>query len=123
VQGAEWVRFGYAPYSETYGAGTPVCMCEGTGFDVDGFGRVFYPNLFRFRIEVIDSSNNPITHFGRYGNQDSGPAGRIREPDIPLAWPTYVAVSDDSAYVNDTVNLRVVRVRLSCAVEQTRPIR
>jgi hypothetical protein len=46
VQGAEWVRFGYAPYSETYPAGTPVCMCEGTGFDVDGFGRIFYPNLF-----------------------------------------------------------------------------
>jgi len=123
VQGAEWVRFGYAPYSETYGAGTPVCMCEGTGYDVDGFGRVFYPDLFRFRVEVIDNSNNPITHFGRYGNQDSGPAGRIREPEIPLAWPTYVAVSDDHAYVNDTINLRVVRVKLGCAVEETRPIR
>ena len=33
-------------------------------FDVDGFGRVFYPNLFRFRVEVIDNSNSFITHFG-----------------------------------------------------------
>jgi hypothetical protein len=123
VQGAEWVRFGYAPYSETYSAGTPVCMCEGAGFDVDGFGRLFYPNLFRFRVEVIDNSNNPITHFGRYGNQDSGPAGRIRQPEIPLAWPTYVAVSDDHAYVNDTINLRVVRVKLSWAAERICPLR
>jgi hypothetical protein len=123
VQGAQWVRFGYAPYSETYGAGTPVCMCEGTGFDVDGFGRLFYPNLFQFRIEVIDNNNNSITHFGRYGNQDSGPAGRIRPPEIPLAWPTYVAVSDDYAYVNDTINLRAVRVKLSYAAEHTCPIR
>jgi hypothetical protein len=38
---------------------------EGTGFDVDGFGRVFYPNLFQLRIEVIDNSNDSITHFGR----------------------------------------------------------
>jgi hypothetical protein len=122
VQGAEWVRFGYAPYSETYSAGTPVCMCEGTGFDVDGFGRVYYPNLFRFRVEVIDNCNNSITHFGQYGNQDSGPAGRIRKPSIPLAWPTYVAVSDGHAYVNDTINLRVVRVRLAYSAEQICPI-
>jgi hypothetical protein len=123
VQGAEWVRCGYAPYSETYGAGTPVCMCEGTGFDVDGFGRVFYPNLFRFRVEAVDNNNNFITHFGRYGNQDSGPAGRVAAASIPLAWPTYVAVSDDHAYINDTIGMRVVRVKLTFAAEQTRAIR
>jgi hypothetical protein len=32
-------------------------------------------------------------------------------PDIPLAWPSYVAVSDRYAYVADTINRRVVRVR------------
>ena len=119
VRGAEWVRFGYSPYSETYPAGTPVCMCEGTGFDVDDFGRVFYPNVCRFRVEVVDASNNPITHFGRYGNQDSGPAGRVRQPRIPLAWPTYVAVSDAHAYVNDTIGMRVVKVKLTSAAQQT----
>jgi hypothetical protein len=122
LQNADWVRLGYSPYSETYGAGTPVCMCEGAGFDVDSFGRVFYPNLFRFRVEAVDNANNFIAHFGRYGNQDSGPAGRIQTPSIPLAWPTYVAVSDDYAYVNDTVNLRVVRVKLEYAAERTCPI-
>ncbi len=119
VQGAEWVRFGYSPYSETYGAGTPVCMCEGTGFDVDPFGRVFHPNLCQFRVEVIDGNNNPITTFGKYGNQDSGgPDARVKRPDIPLAWPTYVAASDTHAYVNDTVGMRVVRVKLGAAAEE-----
>jgi hypothetical protein len=118
VQGAEWVRFGYAPYSETYGAGTPVCMCEGTGYDIDPFGRVFYPNLCQFRIEVIDANNNRITTFGRYGNQDSGgPDAKVAVPDIPLAWPTYVAVSDTHAYVNDTIGMRIVRVRLGAEAE------
>jgi len=117
VQGADWVRFGYAPYSETYGVGTPACMCEGAGFDVDGFGRVFHTNLLRFRVEVADNNGNTITTFGQYGNQDSGPSGRIKTPAIPLAWPTYVAVSESFAYVNDTVGMRVVRVELAAAAE------
>lgn len=119
VQGADWVRFGYTPYSETYSVGTPACMCEGTGFDVDPFGRVFFPNLCQFRIEVVDTNNNPITTFGHYGNQDSGgPAARVKTPDLPLAWPTYVAVSDSHAYVSDTVGLRVARVRLAASAEE-----
>ena len=93
-------------------------MCEGSGFDVDPFGRVFLPNLGQFRIEVVDTNNNPITTFGKYGNEDSGgPGARVPKPAIPLAWPVYVAVSDRYAYVADTVNRRVVRVKLTCAVE------
>jgi hypothetical protein len=129
LQGAEWVRFGYSPYSETYPAGTPVCMCEGAGFDVDGFGRVWHTNLFRFRVEVADTNNNTICHFGAYGNQDSLGGGKSvprdsgsaagKHPDVPLAWPTYVAVSDNYAYVNDTVGMRVNRVKLEYAAEET----
>jgi hypothetical protein len=64
--------------------------------------------------------NNPITTFGKYGNEDSGgPGARINTPNIPLAWPTYVAVSDRFAYVADTVNRRVVRVKLTYAAEAT----
>ena len=43
--------------------------------------------------------------------------GRIKTAAIPLAWPSYVAVSDRYAYVADTINRRVVRVRLSYAAE------
>jgi hypothetical protein len=95
-------------------------MCEASGFDVDPFGRVFFSNLGRFRVEVVDTNNNPITTFGKYGNEDSGgPSARIKKPDIPLAWPVYVAVSDRWAYVADTVNRRVVRVKLGAVAEET----
>jgi hypothetical protein len=120
IQGALWTRFGYAPYSAHMSGNTSHCMCEGSGFDVDPFGRVFFPNLGQFRIEVIDTNNNPILTFGKYGNEDSGgPNAKIKKPDIPLAWPVYVAVSDKYAYVADTVNRRVVRVKLAYAAEQT----
>jgi hypothetical protein len=120
VQGALWTRFGYAPYSAHMSGNTAHCMCEGSGFDVDPFGRVFFPNLGQFRVEVIDTNNNPITTFGKYGNEDSGgPDARVPRPDIPLAWPVYVAVSDSYAYVADTANRRVVRVKLDAAAEET----
>jgi hypothetical protein len=118
VQGAEWVRFGYAPYSGRVIGNTSHCSCEGHGFDVDAFGRVFYPNAGQFRVEVIDTNNNSITTFGKYGNEDSGGSkALVKKPDIPLAWPSYVAVSDRWAYVADTVNRRVVRVKLGYAAE------
>ena len=120
VQGALWTRFGFAPYSSHMSGNTSHCMCEGSGFDVDPFGRVFYPNLGLFRIEVVDTNNNPITTFGKYGNEDSGgPNARVKTPSIPLAWPTYVAASDRFAYVADTVNRRAVRVQLGYAAEET----
>jgi hypothetical protein len=112
------VRFGFSPYGLTRGAG--FCMCEGAGFDVDGWGRVFYPNLGQFRIEMVDNANNWIGAFGKYGNADSGGKdASVKIPALPLAWPTYVAVSDDYAYVNDTLANRVVRVKLSAAVTET----
>jgi hypothetical protein len=120
IQGALWTRFGYAPYSSHMSGNTSHCMCEGSGFDVDPFGRVFFPNLGQFRVEVVDTNNNGITTFGKYGNEDSGgPDARIKKPEIPLAWPSYVAVSDRWAYVADTVNRRIVRVKLAYAAEAT----
>jgi hypothetical protein len=75
------------------------------------------------RIEVIDTNNNPIATFGKYGNEDSGGKdARVKKPEIPFAWPTYVAVSDDFAYVADTVNRRVVRVKLNYAAEAFAPL-
>jgi hypothetical protein len=87
---------------------------------VDPYGRVFFPNLGQFRVEVIDTNNNPIVTFGKYGNQDSGgPSARVRKPDIPLAWPLTVAVTDTHAFVADTLSRRVAKVRLACDVEAT----
>jgi hypothetical protein len=117
VQGADWIRFGYSPFSMPGSGG--MCNCEGNGFDVDPFGRVFYPNMGQFRVEVIDTNNNPITTFGKYGNEDSGGKdAKVTRPEIPFAWPVYVVASDTHAYVADTVNRRVVRVKLDCLAEE-----
>lgn len=123
IQGALWTRFGYSPYSGRVIGNTSHCSCEGHGFDVDSFGRVFFPNAGQCRVEVVDTNNNPIVSFGKYGNEDSGgPSARVAKPTIPLAWPVYVAVSDRWAYVADTINRRVVRVRLTYQAEETCPL-
>ncbi|MCX7590586.1 MAG: hypothetical protein N2255_03050 [Kiritimatiellae bacterium] len=125
IQGAEWYRFGFAPFAMHSGSDT--CMCEGAGFDIDLYGRVFYPNLGQFRVEVVDAMNNWLCAFGRYGNQDSPnlptTLAKTEKPDmakdtavIPFAWPLTVAVSDTHAYVADTINRRVVKVRLDSAL-------
>lgn len=113
VQGAEWVRFGFAPFAMHSGSDT--CMCEGAGFDIDRFGRVFYPNLGQFRVEVVDAANNLIGACGRYGNQDAPTTGQAA--GIPLAWPLSVVASDTHAYVADTLNRRVVKVKLAYALD------
>jgi hypothetical protein len=140
IQGAEWYRFGFAPHAMHSGSDT--CMCEGAGFDIDLYGRVFYPNLGQFRIEFVDAANNMIGHFGKYGNMDStgvrpgekkgkkpgakspGEAGRkapavVTKPDIPMGWPITCVASDTHVYVGDTINRRVVKVKLAAAAEET----
>jgi hypothetical protein len=112
VQGAEWVRFGFAPFAMHSGSDT--CMCEGAGFDIDLFGRVFYPNVGQFRVEVVDAANNLIGSFGRYGNQDAPTTAKTA--GIPIAWPLSVVASDTHAYVADTLNRRVVKVKLDYAL-------
>lgn len=126
LQGADWFRFGFAPYSCWSTTSTDTCMCEGSRFDVDPFGRVFFPNLCQFRVEMIDTQGNPICVFGEYGNEDDGMRSAERgtpRSGIPLAWPTAVAVSDTHAYIGDTLNRRVVKVKLACAAEEVCEIR
>jgi hypothetical protein len=56
--------------------------------------------------------DNTIGTFGKYGNQDSGGKdATVEKPQIPFAWPLTVAISDTHAYVADTINRRIVRVR------------
>ena len=116
VDGAEWVYTGIYPMPG--GAVWLGCSCFGSRFGVDGFGRVFMPDVATFSVRVIDARANPIIRFGGYGNMDSqGPEGPIRTPAIPFAWPQYVALSDEAVYVSDVINRRIVRVRLNYEAE------
>jgi len=121
LKGAKWLFYGASNVPSWRTKGTPdVCLCESPRFDVDPFGRSFFPDACRFRVGVLDANGNEVCWFGSYGNQDSaGPGGPMPVPDIPFCWPHAVAVGDDFAYVADRLNRRIARVRLSYAVEAT----
>ncbi len=123
IKGELWQYFGVGAIPAYKGCNHYVfgyCHCDGMRFDVDGYGRVFSPDGGRFRVVILDTNGNEIGFFGRYGNQDSaGPKSLVPKPDIPLAWPSAVGVSDRAIYVSDILNRRIVRVKLDHAAEET----
>jgi hypothetical protein len=122
VEGARWVRTGIYPVPG--GARWLGCSCIRARFDVDGYGRVFMPDAATCSVRVFDANGNPIRRFGSYGNMDSqGPGSRVPVPEIPMAWPMYVAASDEAVYVSDVINRRIVRARLDWAAAEECPVR
>lgn len=136
VTGAEWIHPGVG------NVGMFRCNCENITFDVDEFGRVFFPDLCLFQIRVIDTAGNGIARLGSYGNPDNRGTdslvpdpknGQLRprrsddpaelkspfaEPDIALAWPAGVGVTDQHLYIGDPVNRRLLRARITYASEE-----
>ncbi len=99
------------------------CSCETTRFDIDEYGRLFVPDIFRFRVYVLDGAGNEITHFGSYGNMDSrGPGSPVPTPEIPFGWPLSVECAGGRAFVADVVNRRVVAVRFEHAATAECPV-
>jgi hypothetical protein len=117
VTNALWMkRLGYVgSHGEELG-----CHCETTRFDLDGFDRLFVPDLFRFRVCVLDTEGNDIASFGAWGNMDSrGRGSPVPEPEIPFGWPLSVNCGGGKAFVADLVNRRVVAVKFDHAAEET----
>lgn len=89
-------------------------------FGVDGYGRIYYPTSLEPRVSVIDNAGNPVVSFGTYGNRDSPgglPGGLVPSTEIPLAWPNSVDATDDYIYVSDIVNIRILRIAKTFALE------
>jgi len=121
VKGALWRHpgCGIIPTSDV-NWGDPACMCMVSHLAVDGYGRVFAPNAFRFSVEMLDTNGNPLARIGRYGNADSaGPGSRVPEPEIAFAWPACVALAEGKVCVSDPTNQRIVVVRFDHAAEET----
>ncbi len=122
IKGAEWSWFGASAVpSWVHGGFQPnICMCESPRFDVDGFGRCFFPDACGFRVGILDTAGNLIGWFGRYGNRDSaGKGSRIPEPAIPIGWAQAVTVDGEAVFVGDRLNGRILRVRLGSEAEAT----
>jgi hypothetical protein len=135
VTGAEWTHFGISQVPQLY------CNCESTRFDVDLFGRVWYPDLGRYRVTVLDTGGNPITSFGGYGNAESrGPdspvidpqTGKVRprkpgeklespfaKPEIAFSYLIGVGATDKYAYMGDSMNRRLLRANITYAAEES----
>ena len=137
VTRAEWTYFGISHVDHLY------CNCENVRFDVDPFGRVWYPDLGRYRVGVLDTGGNLITTFGGYGNAESaGPdspvvdpkTGKVRprqaddpkdlkspfaEPEIAFSYLIGVGATDKYAYMGDSMNRRLLRAKLVYAAEET----
>ena len=109
VTGAEWAHFGLSHLEINE------CNCENTRFDVDPFGRVWYPDQGRYRVGVLDTNGNAITHFGTYGNADAR--------GIAFTWLVGVGVTDRYAYAGDSMNQRLLRARLTYAAEEICAVR
>ncbi len=106
-RGAQWAWYGVSMIQPALGR-EGYCMCWHPRFDVDGYARVFVPDQLRCRIVVLDTNGNQITSIGRYGNPDD------RGPEVPLADPRTVMVTDGAAYIGDMSNNRIARAELRC---------
>jgi hypothetical protein len=117
ITGAEWLAFGYSHVEVN------ACVCETTRFDVDEFGRVFYPDLCLYQVRVVDTAGNPMLSFGGYGNAEScGPDSRdkaLATPEIAFAWLVGVGATDKYVYTGDEINRRMLRSKIVYAAEET----
>jgi len=137
VTGAEWIHPGFSKI------GRFACTCENMTFDVDEFGRVFFPDLNLYQVRVIDTNGNALTRFGGYGNAESygldspviDPTTKklrprraddpkdlkspFAEPEIAFAWLVGVAATDRYVYTGDSMNRRLLRCKLAYAVEES----
>jgi hypothetical protein len=137
VTGAEWMHPGYSHINST------ACTCENSSFDVDEFGRTWFPDLCMFQVRVIDTNGNAITNFGGYGNAESmGPDSAVvdpqtkkvrarraddpkdlkspfAEPEIAFSWLIGVGATDKYVYTCDVMNRRMLRLRQIYAAEET----
>lgn len=124
VRGAQWIFYGASPVPSWRQPYPDTCLCEAAQFDVDEYGRSFFPDAARFRVGMLDTGGNLIGWFGAYGNVDSaGPGSRVPTPSLPLLWPENIAAGNGSVYVGDRLNRRVVAVKLSHAAEEICEIR
>jgi len=109
-------------YDVPYGAFDADCLVRSPRFDVDGFGRIYFPTNIAQRVTVIDNAGNEIVSFGTYGNRDSTgalPGDLVPTHDIPLAFPNSVAATDNHIYVADMVNVRLLQIKKKYVLDVT----
>jgi hypothetical protein len=117
VIGATWQYLGISPCVSDNNGPDEDCRCPNPRFCVDDFGMILVPDALSFSVVVLDNNKNEILRFGEYGNMDQAGAGSSRpNPAIPFCKVGPVVKVNNSVYVSDPGNQRIVKVKLDCAV-------
>lgn len=109
-------------YDVPCGAFESDCVTRSPRFGLDAWGRLYVPLNIEPRVTIVDNAGNEILRFGTYGNRDSlggRPGDPVPAKDVPLAFPNSVDATDDYVYVADMVNLRLLRLAKSFALQAT----
>jgi len=133
VENAEWFYggVGFAGFNmRGHGGG---CACWFARFKLDYFARSIAPEPHQYRVAVIDSAGNLITHIGKYGNEQDGVplvqpkrfrkgAGHVSRPgsrrsiggdEVALVHACFVGThTDRRIFIADYGNNRIVSVKL-----------
>jgi flagellar hook assembly protein FlgD len=103
--GFQWAHYGLSHVLSH--ADAHKCFCNVSAFDVDRFGRIFYPNTFQHEIVAIDNNRNMIW---RLKNRDI--------PEVAIGLGHQVEVTDNNMYVADWINNQIAVFGLSPETEE-----
>jgi len=99
---------------------------------LDNDQRLWAPDTFIYNVKAVDAAGNLIIRVGKYGSEDCTGGGGdkpipganiIKDPEIPLARPSGLAVAGDYLFIADTFSHRIVRCKLHYAEKKELPLR
>ena len=106
--------------------------CPGAQICLDSDERLWVPDTFLYNVKAVDKAGNLILRVGAYGNEDCRGSGDdafvpgtriVKDPEVPLARPSGIAVYKNYLFISDMFTHRVVRCRLTYAETREAPIR
>jgi hypothetical protein len=106
--------------------------CPGAQIVLDPDERLWVPDTFLYNVKAVDKAGNLIIRVGAYGNEDCRGGGGdemvpsvnvVKNPEVPLARPSGMAVYRNYLFISDMFTHRVVRCRLTYADTRETPIR
>jgi hypothetical protein len=103
-----WMYYGYSHVLTHNSYRVGACWCNVTRFDIDYYGRIFFPNTFEHQVNAMDNNRNMIFSFR---NRDVSQAAIGLGHDID--------VTDRALYLADHWNNQIVSFKLTAQKEAT----
>jgi hypothetical protein len=119
-KGIQWSTGMFLPRVEKCYAGVMSwvwagCTCRTSTFDLDEHGRLYIPDAGRESLVVLDNAGNEILRVRK--TVAAGPGGKGMA--IHVGWPHRVACTRKAIYFGEGLSMRVIRIGLGYAAEET----